>query len=32
VLISQEDKRAPPGFAAAVIVHHRPHQLLARLV
>ena len=28
---NQEDNRTLPGFAAAV-VHHRPHQLFARLV
>ena len=30
MLMDQEDNRAPPGFA--VVVHHTPHQLLARLV
>ena len=30
MLMDQEDNRAPPGFA--FVVHHTPHQLLARLV
>ncbi len=28
---NQEDNRPPPGFAV-VVVHHRPHQLIAMLV
>ena len=29
MLMDQEDNRTPPGFA---VVHHTPHQLIARLV
>jgi len=31
VEIKQEDNRTPPDFAV-VVVHHRPHQLIATLV
>jgi len=29
IKINQEDNRTPPGFA--ILVHHRPHQLVATL-
>jgi len=30
MLIKQEDNRTPPGFA--VVVHHKPHQLIVMFV